>query len=58
MPIKDAWSNSSMVVYYRAIRKAPREVICNFQLIFSAIIYASAAIPASKLPSPSVEVMS
>ncbi|KAJ5155577.1 hypothetical protein N7492_008380 [Penicillium capsulatum] len=47
MAIKDAWTNSSTVKYYRAIRSAPREVICSRHLILSAIVYATTAVPAT-----------
>jgi hypothetical protein len=48
MGIKAAFSRSLLANYGKAIRSAPRQVIFNGSLILSAMLYAFAAVPASK----------
>ncbi|KIW17036.1 hypothetical protein PV08_04227 [Exophiala spinifera] len=47
MGVKEAFGRSPLATYGRRIRDAPREVIFNRNLILSALLYATSAIPAT-----------
>jgi len=53
MGFKTILRQSTISNYGKAIRTAPREVIFNRPLIFSVMLYAMSAIPASKSSSTS-----
>jgi hypothetical protein len=48
MGIKELFLRSPLANYGKAIRSAPREVIFNHDVILSAMLFATSAIPASK----------
>ena len=47
MTIKKILRATALSNYGRSIREAPREIVVNKHLLFSALIYAMGAIPAS-----------
>lgn len=53
MGIKEFFLRSPLANYGKTIRTAPKEIILNRSLIFSSILYAMCALPASKSISSS-----
>lgn len=49
MGIKEIFTESTANKYVRAIKMAPREVICSPRLLLSAALYAMAGIPISTI---------
>ncbi|KAI0016590.1 putative sugar transporter [Xylariomycetidae sp. FL0641] len=45
MGIKRVFTDSTIAKYARAMREAPREVICNKHLLLSAVLYVTSGIP-------------